>query len=250
MPKIPLFDCFFDTEDEAALSCRIADKAAKRERCFVVTPNATILHSARHDGDFCRLLSSADITVPDGVGVVWALRLLKTPLPHGKIAGVSLGEAVARELAARGLSLYLFGGREGVAQGAAEALLRRNPALKVAGCRSGFDFSPDRIANEIKTSAPDLVFCCLGSPLQERIGKTLSETLSLPVLCLGGSLDVYAGRVKRAPAVFRALSLEWLWRMLVEPKRFLKIGALFGFSFDVISLKKRKRACNPPKKRI
>ena len=121
--------------------------------------------------------------------------------------------------------------------------VERFPELLVVFAVSGFGFSRDSVREELEKSGARLVFVCLGSPLQEEMGLYLSNTLSLPTLALGGSLDVYAKRVKRAPRVFRAIGLEWLWRMLVEPRRFREIFALFSFVGDMIRLKKAKKSC-------
>ena len=218
--------------------------AAKKRNCtLVVTPNATMLHRASCDRELFALLQGAELVLPDGAGVILASRYLKTPYKPEKVAGVSLGERVLALAAERGLSVYFFGGKAGVAARAAKRMKARYPLLIVAGVRSGFDFDSVRLSSEIGAAAPDIVFCCLGSPLQERVGRMLADLLSCPVLCLGGSLDVYAGDKRRAPRLFQALSLEWLWRMLAEPRRFRGISSLFGFSVDVVRLKNEKKSC-------
>ncbi len=240
---------FYDAPIEAVTE-EILDRAAKRLPCLAVTPNATMLHAAFHDEAFLELLKNADLVLPDGAGVVLAARLLKTPFLHGKLAGVELGESVVRSCARRGVSLYFFGGRDSVAKDAKLRLMRRYPTLSVAGVHTGFGFSLGAVARRIERSGAEIVFCCLGSPLQEKIGRYLADRLSLPVLCLGGSLDVYADRIRRAPRIFRMLSLEWLWRMLCEPRRFRGISSLFGFLCDALALKKAKKACNRHEKRL
>lgn len=234
--------------DEAARA--VISAAREKTPYLVVTPNATMLHDAFRNEALYSHLSSAELVLPDGAGVVWAAKALGHPLPSGKIAGVELGERVAQYAANEGLPLFLFGAKPSVAISAKEALTRRYPNLLVAGCRDGYHFDTREVANEIKLSGAEIVFCCLGSPLQEEVGRYLTRALSCPVLCLGGSLDVYAGCVRRAPKFFRALSLEWLWRMLQEPRRFSGVFSLFAFLYDVRRLKKAKKSCNRLKKRL
>lgn len=236
------------TKNEAAERIIASAKANKAE--LVVTPNATMLHRAFHDEAFLRLLQGATMKLADGVGVVYAAKALKVPIQNGKLAGVALGEALARHAEAAGVSLYLFGGKKTVADRAAENLKKAYPALVVAGCHDGYDFELESLLDEIGKSQAKIVYCCLGSPLQEEVGQVLSRRLSLPVLCLGGSLDVYAGDLSRAPRLFQSLSLEWLWRMMREPRRFSDISSLFFFLLDVRRLKKRKKSCNRAKKRL
>ena len=233
----------FDTLslDEAAEAVICA--ATEKKGFLTVTLNALMLHRALHDGERMALYQRASLILPDGIGVVLAAKYLKTPFSHGKVAGVSLGERVIEKAAKRKVPIALFGGKDGIAQEAKARLCERFPELLVVFAVSGFGFSRDSVREELEKSGARLVFVCLGSPLQEKMGLYLSNTLSLPALALGGSLDVYAKRVKRAPRVFRAIGLEWLWRMLIEPRRFREIFALFSFVGDMIRLKKAKKSC-------
>lgn len=234
----------FDTVSLDGAVEKILRAAEKKTSCSVVTPNATILHSAFHDKSLLTLLQGASLILPDGAGVVLAARYLQTPFPHGRLAGVALGEAVLKGAAERGISVAFFGGKEGIAERARARMLESFPSLRVPYCRCGYEFSLDTVSKELAESGAEIVFVCLGFPLQEKVGAALAERLSCPVLCLGGSLDVYAGEKRRAPRVMQALGLEWLWRMLCEPSRFHGIFALFSFVFDVLRLKKEKKACN------
>ncbi len=234
----------FDTVSPEGAVEKILTAAKEKKSCPVVTPNATMLHRAFHDSELLSLFGKASLILPDGVGVVLAARFLGTPLPYGKLAGVALGESLLRKMAEEGLSVAFFGGKEGVAESASARLLARLPTLRVAYCRHGYDFLLDTVAREIKESGADVIFVCLGSPLQEKVGIALSEQLLRPALCLGGSLDVYAGHIARAPRAMQAAGLEWLWRMVCEPRRFRGIFSLFSFVFDILRLKTEKKACN------
>ena len=145
------------------------------------------------------------------------------------LAGVDFGEALVAYGAARGYRIFLYGGRPGVAEKAAERLCHAHRGLKVEGVLDGYG-DPRLAARRIAEAHAEIVLLCLGFPKQERwIERHKKECGG--ILCgLGGSLDVYAGTVKRAPLVWRKMRLEWLYRCLREPKRFARLGrAVFPF---------------------
>ena len=249
MKKIELFGVMFDTLSPEEGADAIIACAKKHQSALTVTPNGSIVATARRNEALFSSLLNAAFAFPDGTSILWAARRLHTPFPHGRVTGVDLGEEVLRRAAREGLSVFFFGGREGVATSAARALCMRYPKLTVAGCRSGYFDDLCAVKKELVKSRADIVFCCLSSPLQETVGRVLADTLSCPVLTLGGSLDIYAGRLRRAPRVMQAMSLEWLWRCLCEPRRFLKLTPLVRFAFDVLCLKKAKTPCNRAKNR-
>lgn len=214
---------------------------------LVVTPNGCICSQAFRDAAFASLLCSAALTLPDGVGVTAAARLLQTPFRNGKVAGVELGIAVAQKASREGLPLFLLGGRAGVAQKSALNLKKAFPSLTVAGVLSGYGIEADATAAAIKASGARLVYCCLGSPLQEEFAARLLNSLSLPILCLGGSLDVYAGEVKRAPRILCQMGLEWAYRILSDPKRLPRLIPLSIFLVEILTEAKKRLAFPLPK---
>ena len=189
--------------------------AAREGRSLCVfTPGATVGAAAMRDKELRSLLSRADLLLADGVGVSLASRLAK----EGKIEtvrGISLGEEVLRRGGREGLRVFFYGGREGVAARAAENWRRRYPRL-VFGTAHGYGEEP---TEKILAFAPDVLFVCLGVPRQERYACENAARFSFPVLALGGSLDVWSGDLLRAPRVFQKMGLEWLWRVLLEPRR-------------------------------
>ena len=217
---------------------------------FMVTPNAAITHNAMTDDSFAALLRRAFLTLPDGVGITAAARLLHTPFAHGRVPGVELGEVVIRLAAKAGLSVFFLGGKPGVAQKAAMLLKNRYPSLIVAGTKHGYGIKPESVAKTIRKSGAKIVFCCLGSPLQEKFAEQLSKTLPAPILCLGGSLDIYAENKKRAPYFVRKLCCEWLWRTLAEPARAERLPSLFLFFTDILAEKYKKHLQYPYEKGI
>ena len=228
VPFLPLRE--EEVRERMARLCRETGAAG------VFTPNPELLLSAQKDPSFLGLLRSADLLLPDGVGVLLAARLRGTPLPQ-RITGIDTAEWLLSYAAAQGLSVFLLGGREGVAREAAERLMRRWEGLRICGVHHGyFDKaanSPDQkaILRLLREAKPDLLFVCLGSPAQERwIGENAHRIPSLRLaMGLGGCLDVWSGRVRRAPKAFRAIGCEWLWRALREPTRIPRLLALPRF---------------------
>lgn len=198
---------------------RAADAALSR-RALVFTPNAELCRRAKEDPAFYKTLLHADILLPDGVGVTLPARLRGVRL--SRAPGVEFGEALAARLANCGGSLFLCGGKKGVAERAAAALQTKYPRLRIAGICHGYLAKNEReeLLRRLASSPPDALFICTGSPRQEEFSLAAKALLPKTVVAaLGGSLDVYAGDVRRAPKPFRTLGCEWLWRTLCEPKR-------------------------------
>ena len=209
----------------------------------VFTPNSEIILMAYNDPDFCRLLNSADLLTADGIGVVYASRILRDPLAE-RVAGYDVACGVIERIASSGHRLYLFGGKPGVAEKAEENLLEKYPSLKIVGRHNGY-FNPeenDGIISDINVSGADLLFVCLGAPAQEKwISKNRDKLSCRVMMGIGGSLDVFAGIVERAPDAWCRLGLEWLYRLKKEPWRFRRMLALPKFALTVIFKGKRSK---------
>lgn len=205
----------------------------------VYTPNAEIALHASRQAAFSDMLARAELLLPDGVGVSLAARLYGASLP--RIAGIDFAEALLAT-APRTYRLYLFGAKEGVAARAGRALALRFPRAEIVGVRHGY-FERDeerRVYDEIAAARPDLLFVCLGSPRQEEwIERLRPPCLSIG---LGGALDVWAGDKARAPRAVRAMGGEWIFRILQEPSRLLRAGALPAFAFRVLLDRRRDDA--------
>lgn len=239
--KIALGNLVFDDLAEQDAAERVIEAAKKQRGVYVVTPNAAMAHNAFTGPDFAAVLEGAFLSLADGVGITGGARFLNCPFENGRVRGVSLGMTVASLAAAEGLPLYLLGGKEGVAAKAAEKLKEKYPALLIAGTQNGYFADREKAVIEgIAHSPARLLFCCLGSPLQERFAAACAKQLSLPILCLGGSLDIYAENKHLAPRAVRAMGCEWLWRTLAEPSRFRRLPALFAFVWDLARLKTKK----------
>lgn len=209
----------------------------------VFTPNADIVDRCRRDetGALRSVFASAALSVPDGIGIVKASRLLGTPL-GGRVAGIELSERLLSLATENGIPVYFLGGEDGVAARAAEKLTALMPSLRIVGTHHGyFDKTADgnaEIIRRVGASGAKLLFVCFGAPMQETWITENADTLyGSGVLCamgLGGSLDVWSGNVRRAPRLMRALGLEWLYRSLSGTSRICRIGSVFRFAWAVV----------------
>lgn len=200
---------------------------AAGEKCsYAVTPNPEFILLAKKNADFNAVLNGADLVVADGIGVVKAAKILGRPL-KAKVPGIDLANGLCAKLAQRGGRLFLLGAKPGVAQTAAENLMKKHPGLVVCGVHDGYFKEDGPIAAEIKAAAADVVFVCLGAPKQEFwMAKHGPATGAKLLLGLGGSLDVFAGTVERAPEKWQKAGLEWAYRLLKEPKRITRMAKL------------------------
>lgn len=234
-----------------------ADKA--RERLYsaldgnapqtaLFTPNPEIVMIAEKDAEFKEILNGAELVVADGIGVIKAAKILKTPLPE-RIPGIELGEAMIRYCASKGdaLPVYLLGGKPGVAEDAAKVLTEKYTGLLVCGTHDGyFDMSGgeeyEKVIAEINEKKAALVLVCVGAPKQEKwIAANREKLPCVRVFAgLGGSLDVFSGRSKRAPAFFCKFGLEWFYRLLKEPSRIGRMSRLPLFLVKAYKYKKKK----------
>ncbi len=192
----------------------------------ICTPNPLMLSYSVENPSLRRALLSADLCIPDGIGLRPYLRAVNKDADV--LAGVELGEALAKRVKTIGL----VGGKTGIAEKAFLHLKEINPDLLPTLLLSGYDTPLSVLLSRLKEKKPDLVFVCLGAPRQEILMGTLRRYSPRTLfLGLGGSLDVYAGQIARAPRPVRAMHLEWLYRMLREPRRFSSLPVLLRFPF-------------------
>ena len=193
---------------------------------YVVTPNAEFVQMARGDSRFRDLLNQADLVLPDGIGVVYASKILGRPL-KGRTTGVDFAAALCGRMAREGGRLFLLGAKPGVAELAAAELRQRYPGLQICGTHDGYFQEDGPVVEEIRTAAADVVFVCLGAPKQEQWMAAHGAACGAKLLVgLGGSLDVFAGQVKRAPETWQKLGLEWLYRLIKQPSRIGRMAKL------------------------
>lgn len=193
---------------------------------LVATPNPEIVQLARRDPEFGRVLSDADLVIPDGVGVVYAAKILGRPL-KGRVPGIEFAAALMARMAGKGKRLFLLGAKPGVAELAAANLAVEYPGLVVCGTHDGYFQEDAPVAETIRRARTDVVFVCLGAPKQEMwIARNGADTGARLLVGLGGSLDVFAGQVKRAPKAFQKLGLEWFYRLCRQPSRIGRMAKL------------------------
>jgi N-acetylglucosaminyldiphosphoundecaprenol N-acetyl-beta-D-mannosaminyltransferase len=207
---------------------------------YVVTPNPEIVEVCRENPEANRVINEADLILPDGIGVIRGAAMLGTPLKE-RIPGIEFASHLMGRMAEEGLSLYLLGAKPGVADMAAEKLVEKHPGLKIAGTHDGYFKEDAPVVEAIAASGADCVFVCLGAPKQEFWIKKNGPATGARLLCgLGGSLDVFAGTVERAPKFFCDHGLEWFYRLCKEPKRIGRMMKLPLFLVHVKQEKKRK----------
>ena len=209
------------TMDEAVAA--VAEYMSSEKAHIVVTPNAEILLMCESDSELKASIDKASFVAPDGIGVLKAAEILGTPLKE-KVAGCELGFNLLKEAAKGGHGVFLLGAKPGVAQTAAQKLCEKVPGLIISGTHDGYFKDDDEVINQINESGADVLWVCLGAPKQEKWMAKNKDKLKVGVMLgLGGSLDVYAGNVKRAPKFMIKCKAEWLYRLIKEPWRFSRM---------------------------
>ncbi len=233
------------TMEEAVAICE--GFAREGRQGVVFTPNAEIVQMAVENPEFREIVNSADLIVPDGAGVVLASRILKKNL-KGKVAGVELAENLVSRSGKSGIKFFFYGSHPdkcdgmSVADKAREKLLEKYPDANIVGTSHGYvkDDGMDELIGKINESGADALFVCLGVPKQEKWIAANRERLNPKIIIgLGGSLDVFAGTVERAPKIFIKLNLEWFYRLLKEPKRLGRMMSIPKFLLSTIFSKRK-----------
>ena len=193
---------------------------------YAVTPNPEIVWMCRDDASLKQAVSEAAMVLPDGIGIILGAKVLGTPL-QSKVPGIDFASQLMCALADKAGKVFLFGAKPGIAEKAAENLKAMYPGLEICGTADGY-FSDDApIIEKINAARPDLLLVCLGAPKQENWMRANAGKLDIGLMIgLGGSLDVFAGEVKRAPESFQKYGLEWLYRLIKEPKRITRMAKL------------------------
>ena len=222
-PRAELLGLPFDrmTMQSAVERC-LSWCAGSRGAHTVITANAAILCLMRRDSELRQACLSGDLIVPDGMSVVWASRFAGVPLPE-RVSGVDLMARLLSEGSRRGLSAYFLGARREVVATLADACARTG--LTVAGWRDGYFAPRDHvpIVEEIRERAPHMLFVGMPSPFKETWCERHRDRLGVPVIMgVGGSFDVLAGYVRRAPRPVQSIGMEWAWRLAMEPRKMWK----------------------------
>ncbi len=239
-------DCVDMSQSLAVVDAMVAgDRPAT-----IIAVNPEKVMKARQDPALRRFLWNCGLLIPDGIGVVYAVRLLEKQHIE-RVSGADLMPAICASAAARGYTVFLFGATEAVNRRAAEVLQQSYPRLRIVGRHHGFvdDAGMPAVIEQINASRPDVLFVALGSPKQELWLERYLPQLNVKVCQgVGGTFDVIAGKLKRAPLFFRRYNLEWLYRLMREPRRAIRQAALPGFVYQLARLKLRgtHAAAGPP----
>ena len=240
MDKISLYGIRLKKMSEKDAEDILRASLNKKGQTTVFTPNLQIISAAKNDTRLRKLLNSADVLLPDGAGINLLCKRQGLPT-YERITGIDTAYSLIAYTAARGYRVFLLGGQKGVATLAAKKLRRQFPSLCVCGTHHGyFDKQKNSLQNQavlrkIKQARPDILLVCFGFPTQEAWIKQNARALPCVKLFmgLGGSFDVWSGKVRRAPKIVRRLKLEWLWRCACQPKRILPlVKAYLSFKKD------------------
>ena len=220
--KINILGVAFD-----ALTLGEAEERADALLCsgaggYIVTANPEIVLRCREDAAYAAAVNGAKLVLADGVGDLCAARILGTPLP-GRVAGSDLVPRLLARLAERGGSVFLYGARPGVAERAGESLQSACPGLRIAGTENGYISDETALFAALEREKPDLLLLGLGAPRQELWMAENRQRTPAVMIGVGGLLDVFAGDIPRAPESWQRLGLEWLYRLLREPRRFKRV---------------------------
>lgn len=205
----------------------------------VYTPNSEIIMQAQRNAEFKNILNEAALLVPDGAGVVLASKILKTPLKE-KVSGIDLVKNLFRVFSGKNVSFYILGGQPGVAEMAAVNIIAEYKKIKIVGYDHGY-FKPEEesdVIQKINNAKPDIVLVGLGAPKQELwINRNMYRLNCKVLIGVGGSIDVFAGKVSLTPEFIRKAGFEWLHRLLREPRRIKRMMDLPRFM--ILTFKKR-----------
>lgn len=214
-----LFDKLYSKSEESFY--KILNKNLKsNKKMFIVTANPETFMMSENDEEMRKLLLDKDtILVPDGIGIVKAARMINYNVTE-RITGIDIANKLLELGNKENKSIYLFGSKQEVIDSMKEVLKEKYPNLELVGASNGYEKDKDKIFEKIAKVKPDIVLVALGIPLQEKlIYKHLNKFDKGIFVGVGGSFDVISGHKKRAPKIFIKLNLEWLYRILKEPKR-------------------------------
>lgn len=249
MEKIQILGVPIDKVDMKEAVKRATDAIEDNRKFFIVTPNSEIVVEANKNEELLSIIKKADLVVPDGIGLVIGSKIIGKPLSE-RVTGIDLMEQLLKYADKNFKSVYLIGGKEGIASDAGINIKKKYPNIKIAGTHHGY-FSgihtgkpghsdEEEVIEHIIKADADMVFVALGALKQERFINTYINRLSGRLFMgVGGSLDVYSGTVKRAPVIYQKLGIEWLYRLIKEPFRIKRMMSLPVFLVNVLVKKEQ-----------
>ena len=212
---------------EEALDC-IEENIAKKKKSYVVAINVDVVMQMEKDLLLREISDKADLTLVDGKPLIWISKIQKKPIKE-KISGSDLVPKLCEVANEKGYSIYILGGKDGIAEKAKHKLEQQYKDIRIVGTYSppiGFEDDQqelDKINSLINKAKPDLLFACLGCPKQEKwINENNNKNKAIVSICAGATVDFLAENVKRAPRWMSNCGLEWFYRFLQEPKRLFR----------------------------
>ena len=226
-----------NTENYDELIPKVFKNIEEGKKSLIVAINPEKLMKAKEDPELKALLNRAEFQIPDGIGVILASKLKKGQI-RSRVTGIDMMDRVVQEAAARGKRIFLYGAKPGVAEEAAAKLQVMHPNIQIAGVQHGYEKDVQVVLDTINEAKPDILFVAMGSPKQEQwIEQHRDQLHPIVFQGVGGSFDVLAGNIKRAPAVFQKVGAEWLYRLLLEPSRIKRQMNLPKFLVEVYKKK-------------
>lgn len=236
IPTVSIFGVPFSKLGMQDSVRRITAMVLSKRPHQIITANPIMVMKGLEEPDFMAVLRRAEMIVPDGAGVVWAARYAGEPVAE-RVAGFDLMHELLQAGEQYGWRVFLLGTTSEVVAEAAERLQRRFPGVTIVGYRDGY-FGPeqdDEVVAEVRGASPDLLFVARDANTQDPWLDRYKSDLGVPVMMgVGGTFDIVAGRLKRAPKLFQKLRLEWFYRLIMQPTRYRRMLALPRFAIKVI----------------
>jgi len=244
MDKLSIMGVRIDNKSMDEVLQTVEDKLSKEEKCIIYTPNTEIVMMCQDDGEFLNYMNKSDINIPDGIGLVYASKIKNHPL-KGKVAGFDLSMKLLDLAEKKSLKLYAVGGKPGVAEDALIKVHKKYPNINIAGSHHGYFKGAHlgqggheeelKVVEEINKQKPDILFVGFGAKKQEQWIEYNKDKINAKIIIgNGGTIDILAGNIKRAPDFYVNLGLEWLYRLIKEPNRISRQLVLPIFMFKVI----------------
>lgn len=223
--RLDIFGCPVDHMSLSDCVTRLESAIDQEQQCHIVVINAAKVVKARANSELCDVLWNADMVGADGVPIVWASRIIGDPLP-GRVNGTDLMEHLIELAAQKGYTIYFLGARQDVLEAAIENLQTTFPNLNIAGYRHGYFDSvndEEEAVLTINKANPDILLLGMGTPMKEKWVQRHKKHLNARVIHgVGGSFDILGGATRRAPGWMQKTGLEWLFRLILEPRRMWK----------------------------
>lgn len=219
-------------------------EATEKSRQVITTANPEIVMAALKDSDFFDMVNQSDITVADGIGIIYGSKVLKRPLPE-RVGGFDLMQNVFNKIKGKPINVFFLGAGPEVAEIAKNNMVKKHPGLRIVGTQDGYfeDADIPNIIKEINALEVDLILVGLGAPKQEKFMFNYREQMNVKVLVgVGGSFDGMSGVVKRAPDLFIKLNLEWFYRLIKQPSRWKRMLQLPLFMIETIKVRVKGKA--------